>query len=135
MIAAHAPGLVAGRTRLTDALLRAADLDGANFDTAVVADTTFATSSLRRAIFSDADFEKVDLGLTNLAGAHLDGVDAGTPPEDKPSSLFLADLTGASLADSTWADDESGERPWRWAILCGTAMPPGVDDGDRDCPR
>jgi uncharacterized protein YjbI with pentapeptide repeats len=135
MIAANAPRLVARKSRLTDAQLRAADLDQANFAASIVADTTFAVSSLRRAVFSEADFEKVDLGLTNLAGARLDGVDAGTPPEDKPSSLFMADLTGATLADSTWADDEEGSRPWTWAILCGTAMPPGVDGGDRDCPR
>jgi uncharacterized protein YjbI with pentapeptide repeats len=135
LIAAHAPRLMVRKTRLSGAQLRSTDLDEANFSASVIGSTTFATSSLRRADFSEADFERVDLGLTNLAGAHLDGVDAGTPPEERPSSLFLADLTGASLADSTWADDEEGDRPWRWAILCGTAMPPGVDGGDRDCPR
>jgi uncharacterized protein YjbI with pentapeptide repeats len=135
LIAANAPRLMVRKTRLIGAQLRSADLDEANFEASVIADTTFATSTLRRAIFSEADFERVDLGLTNLAGAHLDGVDAGTPPDDNPSSLFLADLTGATLADSTWADDEEGNRPWRWATLCDTAMPPGVDGGDRDCPR
>jgi uncharacterized protein YjbI with pentapeptide repeats len=135
LIAGNAPRLTARKTRLTGAQLRSTDLDEANFAASVIGSTTFATSSLRRAVFSEADFERVDLGLTNLAGAHLDGVDAGTPPDDNPSSLFLADLTGASLADSTWADDEEGNRPWQWATLCGTAMPPGVEGGDRDCPR
>jgi uncharacterized protein YjbI with pentapeptide repeats len=135
LIAASAPRLQVHKTRLIGAQLRSTDLDDADFGASVISQTTFATASLRRAVFSEADFEHVDLGLTDLAGAHLDGVDAGTPPDDNPSSLFLADLTGATLADSTWADDEEGNRPWRWATLCGTAMPPGVDGGDRDCPR
>jgi uncharacterized protein YjbI with pentapeptide repeats len=135
LIAANAPRLLVRKTRLTNAQLRGADLDEANFEASVIGGTTFATSSLRRAVFTEADFLRVDLALTNLAGAHLDGVDAGTPPEENPNSLFLADLTGATLADSTWADDEEGNRPWQWATLCGTAMPPGVDGGDRDCPR
>jgi uncharacterized protein YjbI with pentapeptide repeats len=135
MIVVRAPRLTARKTRIDSVQLRAADLDEANFEASVIGETTFAVSSLRRAVFTEADFVHVDLGLTDLAGAHLDGVDAGTPPEENPNSLFLADLTGATLADSTWADDEEGNRPWQWAILCDTAMPPGVEDGDRDCPR
>jgi uncharacterized protein YjbI with pentapeptide repeats len=136
MIAATAPRLVARKTRLDSVQMRSVDLDEANFEASVIGSTTFATSSLRRAIFSEADFVNVDLGLTNLAGAKLDGVDAGEPGDDNPNSLFLADLTGATLADSTWADDEEGNRPWRWATLCDTKMRPGAEEpGDRDCPR
>jgi uncharacterized protein YjbI with pentapeptide repeats len=135
LIAVTAPRLNARKTRIDSVQLRADDLDDANFEASVIGESTFAASTLRRANFHEADFVHVDLGLTNLAGAHLDGVDAGSPGQDNPNSLFLDDLTGATLADSTWADDEEGNRPWTWATLCRTAMPPGVDGGDRDCPR
>lgn len=135
LIAVTAPRLNAHKTRIDSVQLRADDLDDANFEASVIGDSTFAASTLRRAKFNESDFVHVDFGLTNLAGARLDGVDAGSPGQDNPNSLFLADLTGASLAASTWADDEEGNRPWTWASLCHTAMPPGVDGGDRDCPR
>jgi uncharacterized protein YjbI with pentapeptide repeats len=135
LIAVTAPRLNARKTRIDSVQLRADDLDDANFEAAVIGESTFAASTLRRANFHEADFLHDDLALTNLAGARLDGVDAGSPGDDNPNSLFLADLTGATLADSTWADDEEGNRPWTWATLCATAMPPGVDGGDRDCPR
>jgi uncharacterized protein YjbI with pentapeptide repeats len=135
LIAVRAPRLNARKTRIDSVQLRADDLDDANFEASVIGETTFAASTLRRANFHEADFLHDDLALTNLAGARLDGVDAGSPGDENPNSLFLADLTGASLADSTWADDEEGNRPWTWATLCRTAMPRGVDGGDRDCPR
>jgi uncharacterized protein YjbI with pentapeptide repeats len=135
LIAVTAPRLNARKTRIDSVQLRADDLDDANFEASVIGETTFAASTLRRANFHEADFLHDDLALTNLAGARLDGVDAGSAGDENPNSLFLADLTGATLADSTWADDEEGNRPWTWATLCGTAMPPGVDGGDRDCPR
>jgi uncharacterized protein YjbI with pentapeptide repeats len=136
LIATTAPRLAVRKARVIDSQLRAADLDNATFVASVLSETTFGASSLRHAVFTEADFVRVDLGLTDLLDAHLDGVDAGTPGgEENPNSLFLADLTDATLADSTWADDEEGNRPWRWATLCRTTMPEGVDDGDRDCPR
>ena len=135
LIAVTAPRLNARKTRIDSVQLRADDLDDANFEASVIGESTFAASTLRRANFHEADFLHDDLALTNLAGARLDGVDAGSPDDENPNSLFLADLTGATLADSTWADDEEGNRPWTWATLCRTAMPPGVDGGDRDCPR
>jgi uncharacterized protein YjbI with pentapeptide repeats len=135
LIAVTAPRLNARKTRIDSVQLRADDLDDANFEASVIGETTFAASTLRRANFHEADFLHDDLALTNLAGARLDGVDAGSPGDENPNSLFLADLTGATLADSTWADDEEGNRPWTWATLCRTAMPRGVDGGDRDCPR
>jgi uncharacterized protein YjbI with pentapeptide repeats len=136
MIAATAPRLVVRKTRLDGAQWRSVDLDEANFEASVLSEMIFATSSLRRAVFTQSDFVHDDFALTNLAGAKLDGVDAGQPGEENPNSLFLANLTGATLADSTWADDEEGNRPWRWATLCDTKMPPGTEEsGDRDCPR
>jgi uncharacterized protein YjbI with pentapeptide repeats len=135
LIAVKAPRLNARKTRIDNVQLRADDLDDANFEASVIGETTFAASTLRRANFHEADFLHDDLALTDLAGARLDGVDAGMPEDENPNSLFLADLSGATLADSTWADDEEGNRPWTWATLCRTAMPPGVDGGDRDCPR
>jgi hypothetical protein len=51
------------------------------------------------------------------------------------TSLFLANLTDATLKDSDWDKDEQGEAPWRWSTLCHTIMPDGVNvSGDRDCP-
>jgi uncharacterized protein YjbI with pentapeptide repeats len=135
LIAVTAPRLNARKTRIDDVQLRADDLDDANFEASVIGESIFAASTLRRANFHEADFLHDDFALTNLAGARLDGVDAGSPGDENPNSLFLADLTGATLADSTWVDDEEGNRPWTWATLCRTTMPPGVDGGDRDCPR
>ena len=55
---------------------------------------------------------------------------------NRRSSLFLADLTAATLAGSEWDDDEAGDRPWQWATLCDTALPADARvSGDRDCPR
>jgi uncharacterized protein YjbI with pentapeptide repeats len=93
---------------------------------------------LRRATFSRGTFDKVDLGFARLAKAKLDGVTARTPTGKRRTSLFLANLTGATLAgsDSDWDGDEAGERPWQWATLCDTIMPAGATvSGDRDCPR
>jgi uncharacterized protein YjbI with pentapeptide repeats len=138
MIAAFAPRLTLPKTLLSGAQLRAANLDEANFAGGKIIESTLAAASLRRAKFSDAIFEKVDLGYTRLDDAKLDGVKALSPDRRRAtrSSLFLADLTDATLAGSEWADDESGERPWQWATLCSTAMPAdAVVSGDRDCPR
>ena len=104
----------------------------------MISDTTFAAASLRRAVFSDATFDKVDLGYAGLAKAHLDHVDARTHDrvQARRSSLFLADLTGATLAGSQWDNDEAGDAPWEWATLCDTIMPAhAIASGDRDCPR
>jgi uncharacterized protein YjbI with pentapeptide repeats len=138
MVAASAPRLTLPKTLLRSPKLRAADLDGADFAGDTISDGTFAASSLRRAKFSDATFDKVDLGYARLAGADLARVEALSPDPRRPrrSSLFLADLTGATLAGSEWADDEAGERPWQWATLCDTRLPADATvSGDRDCPR
>jgi uncharacterized protein YjbI with pentapeptide repeats len=138
MIAASAPRLTLPQTLLRGSQLRAANLDEAEFAGGTISDTTFAASSLRRARFSNATFDKVDLGYTGLHEAKLDGVDAvsSDPRRARHSSLFLADLTDATLAGSEWDDDEAGERPWQWATLCDTVMPAdAVISGDRDCPR
>jgi uncharacterized protein YjbI with pentapeptide repeats len=137
LIAAFAPRLSLGEASVNGSRLRASDLDQADFDRAAIGDTTLATSSLRRATFSDATFDHVDLAYARLAGAKLDGVEAASAdPRHGGSSLFLADLTNATLAGSHWDDDEAGERPWQWATLCGTTLPAdAVVSGDRDCPR
>lgn len=138
LIGANAPRLKLPRTQLRQSQWRAANLDEADFAGATIADSTFAASSLRRADFGDATFGKVDLGFTDLAGARLDGVEAAGSDKGRPrrSSLFLADLTGATLAGSRWNDDESGERPWTWSVLCDTTLPADAGvSGDRDCPR
>ncbi|HEX4729848.1 MAG TPA: pentapeptide repeat-containing protein [Solirubrobacterales bacterium] len=138
MIDASAPRLTLPKTLLRSPKLRAANLDQADFAGDTISDGTFAASSLRRANFGEATFDKVDLGYARLAGADLAGVEALSPDPRRPrrSSLFLADLTGATLAGSEWADDEAGERPWQWATLCDTVLPADAEvSGDRDCPR
>jgi uncharacterized protein YjbI with pentapeptide repeats len=137
LIGASAPGLTLPKTSLRESQWRGANLDGANFSGDTIADTTFAASSLRRANFAGATLGKVDLAYTGLSGARLDGVDAAVIDRGRPrrSSLFLADLTGATLAGSKWNDDESDERPWTWATLCETTLPAGATaSGNRDCP-
>ena len=138
MIDAFAPRLTMPKTLIRGARLRAARLDEANFTGTTISESTFAAASLRRATFSDATFDKVDLGFVRLAQAKLDHVDAvsSDPHRGRRSSLFLADLTGATLADSEWDDDEAGDRPWQWATLCNTVLPAdAIVSGDRDCPR
>jgi uncharacterized protein YjbI with pentapeptide repeats len=138
MIAASAPRLTMPTTLIRGAQLRADSLDDADFKGATISDTTFAAASLRRATFSDATFDKVDLGFAQLPKAKLDRVNAVSHDRrrDRRSSLFLADLTGATLKGSQWEDDEAGERPWEWATLCDTILPADATvSGDRDCPR
>ncbi len=138
LIGASAPRLSLPQTALRGSQWRASNLDEADFSGATIADSTFAASSLRRADFGDATLGKVDLAYANLAAARLTGVDAAGSDRGRPrrSSLFLADLTGADLSGSKWNDDESGERPWTWATLCGTVLPGDATlSGDRDCPR
>ncbi len=136
MIAASAPRLTIPRTLIRGAQLRAASLDDADFSGTTISETTFAASSLRRATFTGATFDHVDLGFTRLAQAKLNRVAAVSPGHRRGSSLFLADLTGATLAGSQWDNDEAGERPWQWATLCHTTLPAGAAvSGNRDCPR
>ncbi len=133
---AHAPRLTMPETLISSGALRAASLDEADFRGATISDTTFATASMRRARFTGATLDKVDLGFGRLAGARLDRVTATAQDvrASRRTTLFLADLTSATLRASTWDPDEAGEIPWAWATLCRTTMPDGavVDD---DCPR
>jgi uncharacterized protein YjbI with pentapeptide repeats len=137
LYAAWAPKLTLPKTRVAGAEWRGANFDEANFAGDTIADMTFATSSLRGANFDDARLNKVDLANTGLQGAKFERVNAlSTDPQSaRRTSLFLADLTGATLADSKWSDEESGDRPWQWSILCHTVLPRDAGiSGDRDCP-
>lgn len=138
MIDAFAPRLSMPRTLIRGAQLRAANLDEADFAGATISDSAFAAAPLRRATFTAATFDRVDLAYTGLVDAKLNHVDAvsSDPRGGRRSSLFLADLTGATLAGSEWDDDEAGDRPWEWATLCHTVLPVDAEaSGDRDCPR
>lgn len=137
MVQAWAPRLEMPRALIRSGQLRAARLDRADFAGSTMSDTTFATAPLRGAAFSGAAFDKVDLAYADLDGARLDDVDAVSedPRRARRTSLFLADLTDATLAGSAFDHDEAGDRPWRWATLCRTVLPADAGvDGDRDCP-
>lgn len=133
MVEAVAPELDLSRTRVSGQM-RAKTLDDADFREAVIVSTTFAVTPMRRARFSGATLDSVDLGFTRLGQARLDRVRADTPSQARPNSLFMADLTGATLEGGRWGVDESGEIPWTWSTLCRTTMPSG-DRDDRDCPK
>jgi uncharacterized protein YjbI with pentapeptide repeats len=130
LFAATAPALNLSGGRLSGSRLRAADLTGFAIVGGWMGDSTLAGAPMNGADFTGAQLNHPDLAYTRLRGAHFDRVTAVNHP-----SLFGADLTSASLADSSWDIDESGELPWTWATLCHTTMPPGVAGGDRDCPR
>jgi uncharacterized protein YjbI with pentapeptide repeats len=137
---AHAPRLSLQQAGLSGSPLRAQNLDRANFRAARMlgSTTTFAGASLRGAILSGAQLDHADLAFTDLTDAQLDGVaSTGELEFQGGSTLFLADLTRANLARSTWTPDEIGDVPWKWSTLCETTMPraTGGFDGDRDCPR
>jgi uncharacterized protein YjbI with pentapeptide repeats len=137
MIAASAPRLTITSSLISGAEVRSTVLDDADFTDSRINDTTFAADSLDRAVFTGATLDKVDLGFARLRKSRLERVDAmASARRDRRTSLFLADLTDANLKDSKWPTDEAGERPWFWATLCHTTMPPGTTvSGDRDCPR
>jgi uncharacterized protein YjbI with pentapeptide repeats len=130
LITVSAPRLDLTEASIRGSKLRASELDGTDFELATIRESTLAASGLQGAIFSAANLEKVDLAFTALNGAKLDEVDA----KPLPSSLFLADLTGATLAASQWAKSEEGEVPWQLSTLCHTTLPEKKLE-DRDCPR
>jgi uncharacterized protein YjbI with pentapeptide repeats len=102
IIAASAPRLTMLTTLIGGAKLRASRLDDANFNGSTISDTTFAAASLRSAVFTGSTFDKVDLGFARLPKASLERVDALSHDrqQGRRSSLFLADLTEATLKDS-----------------------------------
>jgi uncharacterized protein YjbI with pentapeptide repeats len=133
MTQVHAPLFDAANTPIRGGAWRAEDFDEANFTGATITDTTFATAPMRRAKLTGATLNHVDLGFTRMAGGHLENVIADRDP-NHPSTLYLSDLTSATLEGSRWNKDESGTDPWQWATLCSTTMPPGNVE-NRDCPR
>jgi uncharacterized protein YjbI with pentapeptide repeats len=130
---AFAPALSLADGAISGSSVQAVNLNDVDLSrTKLYNSSIFAAAPMRRATLSDAELDHTDLAYTDLVGAKLDGVRSRNH-----SSLFLSDLTGATLADSTWDVDESGELPWTWATLCRTTMPPaaGGISGDRDCRR
>jgi uncharacterized protein YjbI with pentapeptide repeats len=137
MIAALAPRLKVSDTTISDSRFEAARLDQADFRRAKVTGetTNLAAASLHRAKFTDSMFESVDLSFARLQKAKLDRIRRNPAHPDRRITLFLANLTNATLKDTDWGKDEAGQDPWRWATLCHTIMPTGANvSGDRDCP-
>ncbi|HEX3736227.1 MAG TPA: pentapeptide repeat-containing protein [Solirubrobacterales bacterium] len=131
MSVATAPHVNLSETLIENSKMEGDDLDAANFEVASITDSHFAASSLRKALFTGATFLKVDLAFTDLDGGHLDEIES----RKGATSLFLADLTDATLAKSKFAPSEEGEIPWQMATLCHTKLPEGAEPiGDRDCP-
>jgi uncharacterized protein YjbI with pentapeptide repeats len=129
LIDVSAPRLEIRSTLISGATFFASVLDRASFDGSTIATTSFATSALgRRASFAGAELRRTDLGFAGLDRGDLSGVEA------TKTSLFLADLTDATLLDSSWGEDEEGRDPPRSAMLCRTTLENG-HISDRDCPR
>lgn len=126
-VQAHAPELSLAHGALNGSHLRAATLAGANFAGTNIADTTFATTPMRGAILTKARITHVDFGYAGLAHAQLDDLTV-----ERENSLFMADLTDATLKGPRWPRDESGDVPYEWATLCRTTLPEGAVD-TRDC--
>jgi uncharacterized protein YjbI with pentapeptide repeats len=108
---------------------RMATLRDADFSGTEISGTTFAATPLPGAVFTKARLVKDDLAYTDLGDARLDGMTV-----QRENSLFMADLTGATLKGPLWPRDEDGNVPWDWSIQCGTTLPPDRLS-DRDCPR
>jgi uncharacterized protein YjbI with pentapeptide repeats len=70
---------------------------------------------------------RVDLAYAGLVRGDLSHVEA------KQTSLFLSDLTDATLRGSSWGPDEEGRDPPGSAFLCRTTLENG-DLSSRDCP-
>jgi uncharacterized protein YjbI with pentapeptide repeats len=129
-----APGIDLSGARI-NGNLRAATFDGADFSRSRVSSTTFAGTPMRGASFRGAIFDgQVDSGV-DLAYTDLRKADLGVLEVDAPSSLFMADLTHATLkGPAKWPADTSGQIPWTWSVQCDTTLPSG-EVLDRDCPK
>ncbi|UGS37529.1 pentapeptide repeat-containing protein [Capillimicrobium parvum] len=115
--------------------LRAATFEDADFRTARVSSTTFAGTPMRGATFRGAIFDGQRDSGVDLAYADLRKADLGVLEVDAPSSLFMANLSHATLkGPARWPADTSGQIPWTWAVQCDTTLPSG-EVLDRDCPK
>jgi uncharacterized protein YjbI with pentapeptide repeats len=129
LIDVWAPQLEVRSTLISGATFFASTLRGASFAGSRITTTSFATAALgRHASFADARLEGVDLAYADLVGGDLSLVRATR------TSLFLSDLTDATLRGSSWGLDEEGRDPPRSGWLCRTTQEAG-DRNNRDCPR
>jgi uncharacterized protein YjbI with pentapeptide repeats len=91
-------------------------------------------ATFKGATFTGSSVTGVDLAFTDLRSADL-----GVYRVDSPASLFMADLTNATLKGrAVWPPDASGSNPpWLWATLCHTTLPDNFRNAvdNRDCPR
>jgi uncharacterized protein YjbI with pentapeptide repeats len=115
--------------------LRAATFEDADFRTARLSSTTFAGTPMRGATFRGAIFDGQRDSGVDLAYTDLRKADLGVLEVDAPSSLFMADLTHATLkGPAKWPVDTSGQIPWTWSVQCDTTLPSG-EVLNRDCPK
>jgi len=129
-----APGIKLAGAKI-QGFLRAATLEGASFRDARLFSTTFAGTPMRGATFRGAVFDGQRDSGVDLAYTDLRRADLAVQAVNAPTSLFMADLTHATLkGPATWPPDTSGQIPWTWAVQCDTTLPSG-EVLDRDCPR
>jgi uncharacterized protein YjbI with pentapeptide repeats len=121
------------------ARMRARTLAGATFTDATITSTTFAGTPMTGATFKGATFTGSSVTGVDLAFTDLRSADLGVYRVDSPASLFMADLTNATLKGrAVWPPDASGSNPpWLWATLCHTTLPDNFRNAvdNRDCPR
>ncbi|HEY1591439.1 MAG TPA: pentapeptide repeat-containing protein [Solirubrobacteraceae bacterium] len=131
-IDAYAPKLQMPSTPISGAIFDGATLNASSFAGSTLTDTRFAAAQASGASFAGSELFQVDLAYSDLAGANLSRARASR--EDRPTSLFLAELRKANLRDSKWVLDEERRYPPTSGWLCRTTMPDGAID-NRDCPR
>ena len=125
---ANFEGALAPRVDFSDS-----DLENANFEKSEVYRSDFSNSNLTNGNFSKAEMARVDFAVdnlsgssfqfTNLARADLSEADLGTGIDLEGSYLYLTDITGLDLTNST------GLQQWQIDLSCGdgdTKLPEGV---------
>ena len=117
-----APSLVETNTYLNSVNMFHDMLAGANFAGSTTTLTTFSAANLTRSSFLKATMKSTELTFANLTGADLRQITA-TSPAPAETSLFMADLTSASLAGSVFLPDGP---EFQWEILCNTTLENGT---------
>jgi uncharacterized protein YjbI with pentapeptide repeats len=127
MVAILAPKLTIRATKVGKDNLYGASLNGSDFSHSTFEDAAFTAAELDgRTSFADTTLIHVDLAFARLVGSDF------RRAELERTSLFFANLTGATLLGATLTEPEEGGDPLVWAEVCRTTLPDG-SVSKRDC--